>query len=944
MLHFRHRLTGAITLEDVFPGGHVIIDTGFRRLLSAGEITTVTGKDRSARPFARMGGDMGKSYLMAFDLGGGSGRCLLVDVETGDTYSSKRNWSYSVAPNTAGLGYDLDLEDMWRKLGEACRQVMEEAGAGPQDVQGVAATSMRNTTVLLDADDRVLFATPNQDGRALGDALMLAGERGMEFYEAGGHWPGPIFTAPRLIWLRNNAPEVLERTVRTACLSDWVGFRLSGNLYAERSQAGETMLFDQRKRDWAADLIESLGVSADIFPETVDAGTRIGELSREVAGQLGLAAGIPVAAGGADTQCGLLGAGCTREGDIGAIAGTSMSVQQVCSDYVLDGEGRLWSGQHVIPGLYVLESNGLLSGTVLDWFSRILRPDSDDPLAVLFAEAARSEPGAAGVYSTFGAHVGDARSINVILGSLTMSHMVTPDTLACRNHISRALLEGIAYSAWANIAQVIEVSGMDPDVVDAGGGMSRSALWTQIVADVAGKAVRVYSVPENSALGAVVCAGVGSGVFADLVEGAERIVSVEREQPPGADCEKYQTLYAGWREAMDKRTECDSCTANQMAVAMFSRAPAACEAPPAFRPRILVTASMDESALGELREMGEVDFRPWREKMSVLGGGRELADELEGYDIFITEMDVVDFEALEALAGLKMIICCRVNAVNVDMEAATAFGIPVANTPGRNADAVADLTVAFMIMLARGLPGAAAFLKQGGGEAGDIMRMAQAYEAYLGSELWRKTVGLVGLGNVGARVASRLRPFGAEVLFYDPGLGAGEGIMAGAEKVSLEELLRRSDFVSVHAPASEATENLMDGEAFSLMKEGAFFINTARASLVDDEALAEALERGKLAGAALDVFTVEPPAPDDRLAGRLDVIATPHIGGNTREIGAHQGDIAADQLRKMLRGTAPDHILNPEVLEGFDWTGPRREPPPEELERLARNPKPSITS
>jgi len=887
---------------------------------------------------------MGRSFLMAFDLGGGSGRCILVDLETGAAFSTKRDWSYPVAPGTAGLGYDLDLEDMWRKLGEACRQVVEEAGAGPGEILGVAATSMRNTTVLLDGEDRVLFATPNQDGRALGNALMLAGERGMEFYRAGGHWPGPIFTGPRLLWMQNNAPELLARATRVTCLSDWMGFRLSGGLYSERSQAGETILFDHRKRDWARDLIASIGVDPGMFPEVVGAGTLIGSLTREAAEHLGLAPGIPVAAGGADTQCGLLGAGCVRDGDLGVIAGTSMSVQQVCGDYVLDGEGRLWSGQHVVPGLYVLESNGLLSGTVLEWFSRILHPGSYDPLAVLFAAAARSEPGAAGVYSTFGAHVGDARSISVILGSLTMSHMVTPDTLACRDHIGRALLEGIAYSAWANAGQVIAVSGMDPDFLDAGAGMSRSALWTQIVSDVAGKTVRVHAVAENSALGAAICAGVGAGVFPDLVEGASRLVSVEREQRPGEHAQKYGELYAGWREAMDKGSECESCMANQMAVAMLSRAPAACEAPPAFRPRILVTASMDDAALGELRGMGEVDFRPWREEMSVLGGGRELAQALAGFDVFITEMDVVDFEALRDTPGLKMIICCRVNAVNVDLEAATAFGVPVANTPGRNSGAVADLAVGFMIMLARKLPGAATFLKQSGGEAGDLLRMAQAYEEYQGSELWRKTVGLVGLGNVGTRVAARLCPFGAKVIFYDPGIDAAEGVLAGAEKVSFEELLRRSDFVSVHAPATAASEKLMDREAFSRMKEGAFFINTARASLVDDEALAEALESGKLAGAALDVFTVEPPAADNRLAGREDVIATPHIGGNTREIGAHQGDIAADQLRKLLRGASPDHILNPGVLEGFAWEGPRREPPPEVLESLARNPKPSITS
>jgi sugar (pentulose or hexulose) kinase/phosphoglycerate dehydrogenase-like enzyme len=887
---------------------------------------------------------MGKSFVMAFDLGGGSGRCLLVDTDTGASYSTKRSWSYPVAPGTAGLGFDLDLEDMWSKLGEASRQAMREAGAGPGDVLGVGACSMRNTTVLLDGAGKTLFATPNQDARALGDALTLAAERGMEVYEVGGHWPSPLFTGSRLLWLQNNAPELLERAARVASLSDWAGMRLSGALYAERSQAGETLLFDQRGNDWASGLIESLGMNPGLFPETVDAGTRIGGLTPEAAGHLGLAPGIPVTAGGADTQCGLLGMGCMRDGEVGINAGTSMPVQQVTGEFVLEEEGRLWSGRHVVPGLYVVESNGMISGTVLEWFSRILYTESGDPLTALYAEAALSEAGAYGVYSTLGARVFDARITSVLLGNLTMSHMVTPDASSCRAHMSRALLEGIAYSARANLEQVLSVTGLEPASVSVGGGMARSEMWTGMVSDVLGRRVRVPSNPEVSALGAAICAAVGAGMFSGMTEGAKRLSHLAREHEPGADSGKYQGLYAGWREAMEKRAECDGHMANQMAIAMLSRPPAPCEAPAAFRPRVLVTACMDEAALDELRTMGEVSYRSWREERSVLGGGRDLVEALQGFDVFMTEMDIVDFEALKGLPGLKMIICCRVNAVNVDLEAATAFGVPVANTPGRNADAVADLVVAYMIMLVRKLPQATAFLKKGDVEAGDLARMGEAYLAYQGKELWRKTVGLVGLGSVGERVASRLRPFGARVLFCDPGVSAGEGALAGAEKVSFEELLERSDFVSLHAPAVEATERMMDRGAFERMKEGAFFVNTARPSLVDDEALAEALESGRLAGAALDVFTVEPPGSDDRLAGRDDVIATPHIGGNTEEIGAHQGEIAAQQLRSMLRGDAPAHILNPDVMEGFSWTGPRREPPPGELERLAANPKPSMTS
>ncbi|MDI6831690.1 MAG: NAD(P)-dependent oxidoreductase [Actinomycetota bacterium] len=886
---------------------------------------------------------MGGSLLMAFDLGGGSGRCMLVDPEAGVVRVASRSWTHPVAPNTAGLGYDLDLEDIWKKMGDASRQVLRESGAAPGEVAGVAACSMRNTTVLMDAAGGVLFAAPNQDARALGNAHALAGERGMEVYEKGGHWPSPLFTGTRLLWLAENSPALLERAARVASLSDWMGWRLCGELRAERSQAGETLLFDQRRRDWDRGLISSLGLDGDLFPGTVDAGERIGSLTREAADHLGLAPGTPVAAGGADTQSGLLGMGCVEEVGVGINAGTSMPVQQVTASYVTDGEGRLWSGQHVVPGLYVVESNGLITGTVLEWMARVIYPDSPHPVAALCADAAASEPGACGVYSTLGARVFDARVTSVLLGNITMSHMVTTDTSTVRSHLSRALLEGIAYSARANLEQVLAVTGAEPAAIAVGGGMAKSALWTAILAEVTGRKVAVPGVHEVASLGAAVCAGVGAGIFRGLREGSRALARPGREHVPGADSERYRGLYAGWREAVELRAPCDSHMANLMAVAMLGRSPAA-EAPASFRPRIMVTASMDEAALEELRAMGEVTYRPWREERMVYDGGERLAEALRGHQVFITEMDIVDFEALRALPELKMVICCRVNAVNVDLEAATAYGVPVANTPGRNADAVADLVVAYMIMLARKLPQASSFLKHGKVSEGDMARMGEAYLAYQGKELWRKTVGLVGLGSVGARVARRLLPFGARVLFHDPAVGAEEGALVGAEKVSFEELLERSDFVSLHAPAVKATEGMMDARAFSRMKEGAFFINTARASLVDHHALAEALEAGRLAGAALDVFPVEPPGSDDRLVRREEVIATPHIGGNTVETGAHQGQMAAQQLRDLLRGRAPAHILNPEALEGFDWTAPRREPAPEVQERLAANPRPSMTS
>ncbi len=883
-------------------------------------------------------------YLMALDAGGGSGRCLLLDPETGANTTARRSWVHPVAPGTSGLGFSVETGDVLKKLGDASREVLARAEAVPGQVAGIAVCGMRNTTVVLDAQDSVLLATPNKDARALGEGMLLGMERGPEFHAVTGHWPTLMFLGTRLLWMKNNAPDLFSRASAALSLTDWLAYILTGRMAAERSQAGESLLFDLKRREWAFDLIDSLGFPRSLFPGPVDSGARLGELTQRGADLLGLVPGIPVAAGGADTQCGLLGAGAVRDGDLAVIAGTTMPLQLVTDDLVLDGSGRLWSGQHVVPGRYVLESNGLMTGDVIDWFARLLYPDSPDATLSLFAECAGSLPGAAGVYSTFGSALFDGRTVGFPVGNLTLSHMITGDAARSRRHIARALVEGIAFSIRANLEQLLAVSKREIPAVRVAGGMSRSALFNRIVSDVTGRPILVPPNAEVSSLGAAILAGVGAGVFADPAAGAALVAAAVREHRPG-NAEKYGSLYAGWRQAFDKRAAADAQVGDLLTAALFEPSPAAGRAAdPSFSPNILVTASMDRAALDELEGIGRVDYAEWREKVRIFGGGVDLAQALSGVQIFVTEMDVVDFPAIRDARDLRAIVTCRGNAVNIDLAAATAYGIPVVNTPGRNADAVADLTVAFMVMLARKMPESLDFLKQSGVMANDMEKMGEAYLKYRGNELWRKTVGLVGMGNVGAGVAARLTRFGAKTVFYDPLLTAEAGALLNARKASLDELLAESDFVSLHAPAIEATRGMMNREAFRKMKTGSFFINTARGSLVDEAALLEALASGKVAGAALDVFSAEPPASDDPVVSHPNVIATPHLGGNTSEIAAHQGAVAVDQIRKLLAGERPDHLLNPEVLDVFTWSGPRPEPDGKKQEELARNPRPTFTS
>jgi D-3-phosphoglycerate dehydrogenase / 2-oxoglutarate reductase len=257
-----------------------------------------------------------------------------------------------------------------------------------------------------------------------------------------------------------------------------------------------------------------------------------------------------------------------------------------------------------------------------------------------------------------------------------------------------------------------------------------------------------------------------------------------------------------------------------------------------------------------------------------LGSPGQVADRMHGVDVLVVHAAPVTQDVVDASGELRLVCCARGGPVNVDIDALSNRGIPLINTPGKNAEAVADLTVAFLVMLARGLPKAIRFAAAGG-DVGDNWVGAK----FMGSDLRDHTLGIVGYGQVGRRVAHRVAAFGMTVLAYDPFVAATD-----VEQVqTVQELLGRSDFVSLHARATPDNVHLIGGDAFAAMKPGSFLINTARESLVDEDALDAALASGHLAGVALDVFRQGSAGERPALLRHENVVLTPHIGGATSE-------------------------------------------------------------
>ncbi len=332
--------------------------------------------------------------------------------------------------------------------------------------------------------------------------------------------------------------------------------------------------------------------------------------------------------------------------------------------------------------------------------------------------------------------------------------------------------------------------------------------------------------------------------------------------------------------------------------------------------RAFITASITDEVLEELQKRMEVTYESWRDTGNIYFDIKEMVEKLKDYDVFITVADDLKKAELFEQTNLKLIASCRGDPFNINLDAATKKNIPIIYTPNRNVVAVAELTVGLIISMARNLTELDRFLHSEDFEIIEFEDWINCYNKFMGSELESKTIGIVGFGQIGQRVAERLKTFGVKFLIYDPYVSE-EIIKEYGDKTDIDFLMKESDFITLHAVATDENDNLINEERIKMMKSSGYLINLAKGSLVDYDYLYGALKKNEIAGAALDVFPLEPIDEDNEFLELDNVIVLPHIGGNTTEVVNRQSKMLLKDINVWLNNEIPSHVLNPEVFEGY---------------------------
>ncbi len=494
-------------------------------------------------------------YLMAVDAGTGSVRAVVFSTDGTQVGCVQREWTHREDPRWPG-SMDFDWEANWDLARGCIRGVLEETGIAPGDVAAVSTTCMREGILLYDREGREIWACANVDARSdaeVGELIRMDPALEKKVYARSGQTYA-LGALPRLLWVKNNLPEVYEKAAALGMFNDWLIYKLTGKLAVEPSNGSTTGIMDLKSRDWLPEIAKDCGLRPDIFPPVVECGTDFAAVSARGAAETGLLEGTPVVVGGGDCQLGTIGVGACQANQAAVFGGSFWQYEFNTDQAKTDGDCRVRVNCHAVPDLWQYEALAFKPGLVMRWFRdgfcqfevAQAAETGRDPYA-LMDEKAREIP--AGCYGMQCCFSDVMNFIDWKHASPTFTNFLLEPEKFNRYTFYRAILENTALIVKGHIQLVKEATGHEPESLIFAGGAAKSPLWSQILADVTGKPVRVPVVKEATALGAAILAGCGVGIYKSVEEGVERTVKWDREFLPDESLRPvYGRLYEDWRK------------------------------------------------------------------------------------------------------------------------------------------------------------------------------------------------------------------------------------------------------------------------------------------------------------------------------------------------------------------------------------------------------------
>jgi len=500
-------------------------------------------------------------YFVTLDAGTSGGKAVIGNDKGEIIGFAKTKWVhlYQIPEDLAPYGHEFNPDQFWNILINTFKEAISSSQIDPSEIAAISTTSQRQGCVFLDNAGKELYAGPNRDVRGLEidtDEYMDSDE----IYDITGRGLPFLFPLARLIWFQENEEEIYEKIKHLLTIDGWMNFRLTGQYAIDDTGASETLLYDITKKAWSEKILEEFKIPHEILPNKMEFGELIGPILPDVVKQIGLKAQTPVFMGCADSQASLIGCGAINQGSLGVVAGSTMPIYFVIEKPILDLEKRVWTNPFLEK--WVIESNAGTAGDAHQWFveSFLAKLGEADPYA-RFEDLVKSQkPGAGGVIADIGPQIFNAQDmLRIPTGG---GFVFSPLAYLMEGNLdisafARAVVENLSFSVRANMEQILDVAKTPLESVYVVGGLARSQVFSQILADVIQSDVHVY-VPEGASVAGFISGMIGLGRFKNVDEAVSQLIVSKTIHKPNEDNQaEYDSFFSRWLEIYEKSREDD---------------------------------------------------------------------------------------------------------------------------------------------------------------------------------------------------------------------------------------------------------------------------------------------------------------------------------------------------------------------------------------------------